>query len=88
MSLVVLKTDPGMIGVGAAERALLGEVGARLVERPCLTEEDLIAHGREAAGILTLDEPLTARVIASLERCRVISRFGVPLLARVGSRAA
>jgi D-3-phosphoglycerate dehydrogenase len=77
MSLVVLKTDPGVIEVGAAEHAVLGEVGARLVERPCLTEEDLIAHGREAAAILTLDEPLTARVIASLERCRVISRFGI-----------
>jgi D-3-phosphoglycerate dehydrogenase len=77
MSLVVLKTDPGVIEVGAAEHAMLGEVGARLVERPCLTEEDLIAHGREASAILTLDEPLTARVIASLERCRVISRFGI-----------
>jgi D-3-phosphoglycerate dehydrogenase / 2-oxoglutarate reductase len=77
MNLVVLKTDPGVIEVGAAERAMLGDVGARLVERPCLTEEDLIAHGREAAAILTLDEPLTARVIASLECCRVISRFGI-----------
>jgi D-3-phosphoglycerate dehydrogenase len=48
-----------------------------LVERPCLTEDELIAHGREAAAILTLDEPLTARVIASLQRCRVISRFGI-----------
>ena len=75
--LVVLKTDPGVIEVGDSERAVLGEVGARLVEQACTTEEDLIAHGREAAAILTLDEPLTARVIASLERCRVISRFGI-----------
>ena len=75
--LVVLKTDPGVIEVGDAERAVLGELGARLVERPCLTEAELIAHGREAAAILTLDEPLTARVIASLQRCRVISRFGI-----------
>ena len=75
--LVVLKTDPGVIEVGDDERAVLGELGARLVERPCLTEEELIVHGREAAAILTLDEPLTARVIASLQRCRVISRFGI-----------
>jgi D-3-phosphoglycerate dehydrogenase / 2-oxoglutarate reductase len=77
MNHIVLKTDPGVIEVGEAERAVLGEVGARLVEQPCLTEEDLIAHGRDVAAILTLDEPLTARVIASLERCRVISRFGI-----------
>src|SRR5947209_2517535 len=75
--LVVRKADPGVIEVGAAERAVLGEVGARLVERPCLTEEELIVYGQAAAAILTLDEPLTARVIASLERCRVISRFGI-----------
>jgi D-3-phosphoglycerate dehydrogenase / 2-oxoglutarate reductase len=75
--LVVLKTDPDVIEVGDTERAVLGEVGARLVERPCPTEEELIAHGRDAAAILTLDEPLTSRVIASLRRCRVISRFGI-----------
>jgi len=75
--LVVLKTDPGVIEVGDAERRILGEVGARLVEQPCPTEEELIQHGREAAAILTLDEPLTAGVIASLTRCRVISRFGI-----------
>jgi len=75
--LVVLKTDPGVIEVGDSEREILAEVGARLVERPCLTEQDLIEHGREADAILTLDEPLTAGVIASLARCRVISRFGI-----------
>ena len=75
--LVVLKTDPGVIEVGDAERRILGEAGARLVEQPCATEEELIEHGREAAAILTLDEPLSAGVIASLTRCRVISRFGI-----------
>jgi D-3-phosphoglycerate dehydrogenase len=75
--LVVLKTDPDVIEVGDAERAVLDQVGARLVERPCVTEDELIAHGRDAAAILTLDEPLTSRVIGSLRRCRVISRFGI-----------
>ncbi len=32
---LVLKTDPGVIETGEAERALLAEVGAELVERPC-----------------------------------------------------
>jgi D-3-phosphoglycerate dehydrogenase len=74
---VVLKTDPGMIETGEAERAVLAEAGARLVEQPCLTEEDLLVHGRDAVAILTLDEPLSARVIAGLGHCRVISRFGI-----------
>jgi D-3-phosphoglycerate dehydrogenase len=75
--LLALKTDDGVIATGEAERALLAEVGARLVERPCATEDELIEHGRDAAAILTLDEPLTARVIVALPRCRVISRFGI-----------
>jgi D-3-phosphoglycerate dehydrogenase / 2-oxoglutarate reductase len=77
MEAVVLKTDPGVIEVGDAERAVLAEVGARLLERPCGSEEELLEHGAEAVGILTLDEPLSARVIAGLGRCRVISRFGI-----------
>jgi D-3-phosphoglycerate dehydrogenase len=75
--MLVLKTDPHVIEAGEAERALLAEVGAHLVERPCATEAELLEHGREAAGILTLDEPLSARVIAGLPRLRVISRFGI-----------
>lgn len=75
--LVVLKTDPGVIEAGEPERALLAEAGARLVERPCLSEDELLEHGRDAAAILTLDEPLTARVIAGLRSCRVIARFGI-----------
>ena len=74
---VVLKTDPGVIEVGEAELALLAGSGARLVERPCRTEDELLEHGRDAAAILTLDEPLTARVIAGLRGCRVIARFGI-----------
>ena len=75
--LLVLKTDPGEIETSEADRALLREVGALLRERPCATEQELIDHGRTAAAILTLDEPLSARVIEQLERCRVISRFGI-----------
>jgi D-3-phosphoglycerate dehydrogenase len=77
MQPVVLKTDPGVIETGEADRAVLAEAGARLVERPCLTEDDLLEHGRDVAAILTLDEPLSARVIAGLSQCRVISRFGI-----------
>jgi D-3-phosphoglycerate dehydrogenase len=75
--LLALKTDDGVITTGDAERAVLADVGARLVERPCPTEDELMEHGRDAVAILTLDEPLTARVIGALPCCRVISRFGI-----------
>ena len=77
MPLVALKTDPSVIEAGEDERAALAEAGAVLVERPCPSEDELLEHGRDAAAILTLDEPLTARVIGGLKACRVISRFGI-----------
>jgi D-3-phosphoglycerate dehydrogenase / 2-oxoglutarate reductase len=74
--MLVLKTD-AIVELRPEERALLDAVPARLVERPSSTEETLLAAARDADAILTLDEPLTARVIAGLRRCRVISRFGI-----------
>ena len=72
----VLKTD-AVIELDDAERSLIAEIPARLVELPCSTEDELVAHARGADAILTLDEPFTARVVDALERCRVISRFGI-----------
>lgn len=62
---------------GERERERLAAAGARLVARLCPTEEELIEHGRDADALITLDEPCSARVIAALQRCRVISRLGV-----------
>lgn len=74
----VLKTD-GILPVGEEDRATLAALGVELVERECLTEEALIDAGKGAAALLVLREPVTARVIASLDACRIISRFGVGL---------
>jgi D-3-phosphoglycerate dehydrogenase len=73
---LVAKTDE-VVALGEAERGLLDEVPAQLVERACATEEAVVEHARGADAILTLDEPFTARVIEQLEACRVISRFGI-----------
>ncbi len=71
----VLKTDHH-VPFGEPERDLLSKVGLELVERPCPTEDELIVHGREADALMVVAEPVTARVIESLDRCRVIARFG------------
>jgi D-3-phosphoglycerate dehydrogenase len=50
---------------------------AELVAADCLTEEDLIRACAGAEGILLNQAPMTERVIQTLDRCRVISRYGI-----------
>lgn len=76
MTATVLKTD-GVMPVTEEEIALLDEVGAALRDQPCPTAADVVAHGRDAAAIVTVDEPLTAEVIGELRSCRVIARLGI-----------
>lgn len=72
----MLKTDPDLVPFGQSERDLLADRGLSLVERPCLSEEELIEHARGVEALMVVAEPVTARVIESLEGCRVITRFG------------
>lgn len=73
---MVLKTSRVM---PLEERQLtaLQSIGARVLERSCSTEDEVIAHGQGADGLIVVSEPISARVIAQLGRCRVIARFGV-----------
>jgi D-3-phosphoglycerate dehydrogenase len=48
-----------------------------LVTADCHTEQDLITACSGADAILLNQAPMTARVIASLDKCRVISRYGI-----------
>jgi D-3-phosphoglycerate dehydrogenase / 2-oxoglutarate reductase len=73
-----LKTS-ALLPFGPDDREALAAHAIELTERSCPTEEELIEHGREADALLVIGEPLTARVIDSLERCKVIARFGAGL---------
>ncbi|MBS1880542.1 MAG: C-terminal binding protein [Actinobacteria bacterium] len=75
---LALKTST-LLPFGAEDREALGAHGIELVERSCPTEEELIEHGREVDALLVVGEPVTAKVIEQLDRCRVIARFGVGL---------
>jgi D-3-phosphoglycerate dehydrogenase / 2-oxoglutarate reductase len=75
---LALKTSD-LLPFGPDDREALAAHGIELIERSCPTEEELIEHGREADALLVIGEPLTARVIESLDRCRVIARFGAGL---------
>ena len=59
------------------ERDMLAGIGAELRLCSCGTEEDLIAQCGQADAVLLDLAPMTARAIVGLEKCRVISRYGV-----------
>jgi phosphoglycerate dehydrogenase-like enzyme len=75
---LALKTS-ALLPFGPGDREALAAHDIELIERSCPTEEELIEHGREADALLVIGEPLTAKVIEQLDRCRVIARFGAGL---------
>lgn len=73
---VIVVTDSVFPDLEPAKR-VLGEVGAevRLAEAP--TPEAILAAAHQADGLLVTYAKVTREVIQGLERCRVISRFGI-----------
>jgi D-3-phosphoglycerate dehydrogenase len=63
----------------ALERAIWEPMGAKVTLAECRTEDDLIAIGQDADvfGYVGLFTPFTARVLASLPRCRLVARWGI-----------
>jgi D-3-phosphoglycerate dehydrogenase len=59
------------------ERKVLEEIDPEFVGAHCTTEEEVITATKNAHGILNQYAPITKRVIRLLDRCKVISRYGV-----------
>jgi len=59
------------------ERKVLEEIDPEFVGAHCTTEEEIITAAKDADGILNQYAPITERVIKSLDRCKVICRYGV-----------
>lgn len=61
------------------EREILKPVGAELIlaTQDCLTENDVISVAKDADAILVREAPINARVLDSLNHCKVIARYGV-----------
>lgn len=55
----------------------LEQLNAEIIEGQCKTEEELIGLAKDADGIICQYAPFTAKVINALEKCRIISRYGV-----------
>ncbi len=59
------------------ERKVLNEINPEFVVAHCTTEEEVIEAARDADGIINQYTPMTRRVIRSLNRCKVIARYGI-----------
>src|SRR5215831_388052 len=58
------------------ERAIIEGAGFELVPGQCKSEDEVIAAGRDADGVITQYARVGARAIAAFTRCRVIARYG------------
>jgi len=65
------------LGPITIEKRLLEEIGARVVQGDCHTEAEVVRLGRDADALIVHWAPVTAAVIANLDRCRVVSRYGI-----------
>jgi D-3-phosphoglycerate dehydrogenase len=76
--VVLVKTDD-VVALGERQLQAIEDAGVRLRQRGCQSEDDLVAAGADADGMLVLAAPVTARVLGTLPHCRVIGRLGVGL---------
>lgn len=60
-----------------SERQILSEVGAELVVGNAWTEQEIINLAHDADAVMNARSKVTARVIDSLKRCKVIVRYGI-----------
>lgn len=59
------------------EKKVLNEIDAELVVADCKTKEEVLEVCMDADGILCNLAPMPAEVIEKLEKCKIISRYGV-----------
>ena len=59
------------------ENKLLSKIGADLSVHNLETEEEAIEALKDADAVFVNLFPMTARIIGSLKRCRIISRYGI-----------
>jgi len=59
------------------EKEELAKIGGQLVECPASDEDSIIAEAKDADAVLVCYAELSERAVSSLEKCRVISRYGI-----------
>lgn len=72
----VVVTDYGFPSLDP-ERAVLEPLGLEVAAYQAKTPDDVIAAARDADALLVQWAPITAEVIGTLDRCRVLVRYGI-----------
>ncbi|MCK5843088.1 MAG: hypothetical protein KAG97_00185, partial [Victivallales bacterium] len=73
----IVVSDDRYDGRYEEERAVFADMDVDFIIANCVDEDSVIANCADVDGILCNLAPMTDRVIDSLEKCRVISRYGV-----------
>ena len=61
------------------ERAIFAAGGLDVRLANCRTEDDVLADGVDAVALLVQYAPVSAKVLAGLDRCQVVGRYGAGL---------
>ncbi|MEV0828466.1 C-terminal binding protein [Nonomuraea rubra] len=72
-TIMIADSDFGDVDI---ERAIIEGAGFELLAAQCKSEDEVIARGRDAVGVLTQYARVGARAIDAFTRCRVIARYG------------
>lgn len=65
------------LGSDAVERSVLEPLGFSVERFACRTEEEVIECARDADALMVQWAPITDRVLATLSKCQIISRYGI-----------
>jgi D-3-phosphoglycerate dehydrogenase / 2-oxoglutarate reductase len=71
--VVIADYDYGDVDI---ERAIIEKAGFELIAAQCKTEDEVIEVAHDAAAVVAQYATISARVIAELNDCRVIARYG------------
>ncbi len=72
----IVYTDYGFESI-EIEQGIIESAGGELSTAQCKSEEEVIAATRDADALLVQWAPITAEVIRTLERCKIIVRLGI-----------
>jgi D-3-phosphoglycerate dehydrogenase len=75
MNLKVVITDSNFSDV-EIEKAIFNKIGAKVYLFQCRSEKEVIDGGDDADALLVQYAPITKHVIDSLNKCKVIGRYG------------
>jgi D-3-phosphoglycerate dehydrogenase / 2-oxoglutarate reductase len=74
LKIVITDCDHPSVDI---EKKIFQSINAEVTLENCKTEEDIITVASDADGIINQYAPVTRKVIESLKRCKVITRYGV-----------